>query len=118
MVNMADPRLPNLHKKNRSSFELIALILETVKDNDAARYSLMKHTSINYAQLKKYLKYLIEMGFIETDMKDGQDSYRASEKGAVFLRQYYRLLEMLFEAYTLNKEVNIDHQVEYAARRL
>ena len=112
---MADSRFPNLHKKNRSSFEIIALILEAVKDNDAARYFLMKHTSINYAQLKKYLNYLIEMGFIETDVKDGQALYRASEKGAVFLRQYYTLLEMLFTPDTLNKEVNIDYQAEYGA---
>ena len=108
-------KFPNLRKKYRSDFEIIALLLEAMKDNDAARYSLMKYTSTNYAQLKKYLECLIEMGFIETDIREGQVLYRASEKGVVFLRQYYILLGMLFNAYTRNKQVNIDYQAEYAS---
>jgi len=93
----------------------MALMLEAMKDNDAARYSLMKYTSINYAQLKKYLKCLIETGFIETDIRKGQVLYKASEKGVVFLRQYYILLGMLLNVYTQNKQANIDYQAEYAA---
>ena len=92
-----------VHKKYRSNIELIGLILEAVKNNDITRYPLMRYTSINYSQLKKYLGRLTEIGFIETHEKDGQVLYRASEKGFDFLRQYYVLLGMLLNTYTRNK---------------
>lgn len=92
-----------VHNKYRSNIELIGLILEAVKNNDTTRYPLMRYTSINYSQLKKYLGRLTEIGFIETHEKDGQVLYRASEKGLDFLRQYYVLLGTLLNAYTRNK---------------
>ena len=79
-------------KKNRSHFEIIASMLEAVKNNGTGRYPIMKHTGINSAQLKKYLKSLTEMGFIEANTKEGRVLFRASEKGLDFLRQYYVLL--------------------------
>lgn len=84
-----------LRKKYRSRLEILASMLEAVKDNGTARYSLMKHTSINFVQLKRYLEYLIDVGFIEADVKDGRALYRASEQGLDFLRQYYVLRGML-----------------------
>jgi len=81
-------------KKNRSHFEIMAGILEAVKNDGRVRYSLLKRTGSS-AQLKKYLNSLTEMGFIETDKKDGRVLYRASEKGLDFLRQYYILLGMM-----------------------
>ena len=82
-------------KKNRSHFEIIASTLEAVKDNGTSRYSIMKHVGSNFAELKKYLESLTEMGFIETDIKEDRVLYRVSEKGLDFLRQYYVLLGML-----------------------
>ena len=79
-------------KKNRGPLEIIASILEAVKSNGTSRYSLMTHIGSNSATLKKYLESLTEMGFIETNIKDGRILYRASEKGLDFLRQYYVLL--------------------------
>ena len=79
-------------KKNRSHFEIMASMIEAVKDNGKSGYSLLKHTCTSSAQLKKYLESLTEMGFIETDIKDGRVLYRASEKGLDFLGQYYVLL--------------------------
>ena len=73
---MADyKRELNLHllawrKKNRSHFEIIASMLEAVKDRGTARYFIMKHAGINSSQLKKYLKSLTEIGFIETNIKE------------------------------------------------
>jgi predicted transcriptional regulator len=92
-----------VHSKYRSNIELIGLILEAVKNNDVTRYPLMRYTGINYAQLKKYLGCLIEMGFIEAHEKDGQVLYRARERGLDFLRQYYVLLGTLLNAYTRNE---------------
>lgn len=105
-------RLP-LRKKYRSHFEIIGLVLEAVKDNGTARFSIMKYADINCAQLKKYLQALIDIGFIQADMKEGRVAYRATEKGLDFLRQYYVLLGMLLSASTRNNPTSIAHETEY-----
>jgi predicted transcriptional regulator len=87
-----------LGKKYRSHFEIIALMVEAVKDVGQARFSIMKHASINCGQLNRFLNSLIEMGFVREDLRDGKVVYRASERGLDFLRQYYVLLAMLLAA--------------------
>src|SRR4030043_1386543 len=87
-----------LRKKYRSHFEIIALILDAAKNEFAGRYPLMKHASLNYTQLKKYLERLSEIGLISKHISDGKMVYRASEKGLAILKQYCLLLEMLMEA--------------------
>lgn len=83
-------------KRNRSHLEIIASVLEAAKDkNGASRYSLMKRAHSNFLEVKKYLEYLSEMGFIETDIKENLVLYKASERGLDFLRRYYALLAML-----------------------
>lgn len=105
----------SLHKKYRGHFEIIALLLEAVKDNGATRFSIMKHASINYNQVKKYLPSLTEIGFIKTAKKGDQCFYRTTEKGLDFLRQYYVLLGMLLNAFTRNKSASIVYEAEYDA---
>jgi predicted transcriptional regulator len=90
-------------------------MLEAVKDNSTARFSIMKHADINSAQLKKYLQALIDIGFIQADIKEGQVAYRATEKGLDFLRQYYVLLGILLSVSTRNKSTSIVHETEYDA---
>ena len=87
-----------LGKKYRSHFEIIALMVEAVKDGAQAKFSIMKHASINCGQLNKFLGSLTEMGFIEEYPSDERPVYRASERGLAFLRQYYVLLSMLLAA--------------------
>lgn len=87
-----------LGKKYRSHFEIIALMVEAVKDAGQARFSIMKHASINCGQLNRFLSSLVEMGFIQEDLKEGKIVYRASDRGLNFLRQYYVLLSMLLAA--------------------
>jgi len=102
-----------LRKKYRSHFEITALVLEAVKNDGAARFSIMKHASINCTQLKTYLRSLIEIGFIEMDIKRGRVLYKASEKGLDFLRQYYVLLEMLLSAHGQNKSTSVFNRTGY-----
>jgi predicted transcriptional regulator len=83
------------HKKYRSHFEIIALMLEAAKNRGAAKFSIMKHSSVNCRQLNKYLESLTEMGFVEIELGKNQILYRASEKGLHFLRHYYVLQSML-----------------------
>jgi predicted transcriptional regulator len=84
-----------LHKKYRSHFEIIALVLEAVKSGCTKNFPIMKYASVNCTQLKKYLKSLSEMDFIVEETNDGGVSYRATERGLEFLSQYYVLLGML-----------------------
>lgn len=72
-----------LGKKYRSHFEIIALIVEAVKESEQAKFSIMKHASINCGQLNKFLGSLIEMGFIEQYMVHGKPTYRADRKSVV-----------------------------------
>jgi len=89
-----------LNKKYRSHFEIIALILEAVKDDSASRFSIMMHANLNCSQLKKYLQPLIEIGFIEMDLREKRVIYRASEKGLDFLGKYYALIRTLLSVPT------------------
>jgi predicted transcriptional regulator len=104
-----------LHKKYRGKFEIVALLLEAVKDNGATRFSIMRYTNTNYRQLEKYLDSLTEIGFIEMAIKKDQYLYRATEKGLSFLKQYYVLLGMLLSAFTRSKSVCIGYETEYEA---
>ena len=87
-----------LSKKYRSHFEIIGLVLEAVKANSATPFSIMKHASVNCRQLKKYLRSLTEIGFLEVEIRKSRIFYRASKEGLEFLRQYYALIEMLLTA--------------------
>ncbi len=102
-------------KKYRSHFEIIASILDAAKYDSGDRYFLMKRTSVNYAQLKKYLESLAKIGFIEVQMRGSQMAYCATQKGLEFLRQYYVLLGMLMNAYTLGKEGRVIYQTACTA---
>lgn len=84
-----------LHKKYRSHFEIIALILDAVQNSSEDRYFVMKYAGLNYTQLKKYLETLAEIGLVIKHTREGRVLYRASEKGLAVLRQYYVLFEML-----------------------
>lgn len=96
-----------LRKKYRSYIEIIALMLEAMKYNGVSRFSILKYTSTNSSQLKKFLESLIEMGFVEMDIKGNSVLYRASEKGLAFLGQYYILQEMLLSTRVRNKPTNV-----------
>jgi predicted transcriptional regulator len=90
--------LQPLHRKYRSNFEIIGLVLESVRAESATPFSIMKHVGINFIHLKRYLKSLTEIGFLEVEIRTGRIFYRASKEGLEFLRQYCVLLDMLLTA--------------------
>jgi predicted transcriptional regulator len=104
-----------LNKKYRSGFEIMALILEAIKDDAKAQYSIMKNVGINYKLLGKYLDFLTEMDFIEKSIEEGRVLYRDSVKGLEFLRQYYVLLGMLLSASTRNRQINMTYKTRHYA---
>lgn len=88
----------SLDKKYRSRLEILALILESMKDRGVATSLIRRQAKINHKQLGDYLKCLRSIGFIEAEVRDDQILYRASRKGLAFLTHYYVLWEMISEA--------------------
>lgn len=97
----------NLHKKYRSHIEIMALIIEVSKGRDTPQSSIMRYANVNHKQLKKYLKSLSSMGFIEANPAADQVLYRATEKGLAYLRQYYVLLGMLVNVHAQSQLAQI-----------
>ncbi len=87
-----------LQKKYRSHLDIMALILDTAKDRSKSRFSISRQANINYIQLKKFLNSLLQMRFIEMDVRNGVVMYRTGERGRIFLRQYCVLLGMIASA--------------------
>jgi len=90
-------------KKYRNNVEILAMMLEAVKENNgngAARFSIMRNTSINSAQLKKYLHSLSDLGFIEADDGGRKVVYKATDRGLDFLKQYNALQRLMLGAQT------------------
>jgi predicted transcriptional regulator len=106
-----------LRKKYRNDFEIIARVLESVKESDATRFYIMKRAGINCAQLKRFLESLTDIGFIGKCMKEGRVFYLTSEKGLGFLRQYYVLLSMLLGATSRNELTSMDYEAGYGESR-
>jgi predicted transcriptional regulator len=89
--------VPILDKRYRSSFEIIALILEAACEG-ASRFVIMNRLNTNCFQLRRYLNYLIRVGFIDVEPNGKQILYKTSEKGLEFLKLYNALLKMLLDA--------------------
>jgi len=102
----------NLRMKYRSSFEIMASMLETMKNGNVGQYAIITQAGISHLQFKKYLESLAEIGFIETEKERGRVFYRTSTKGLSFLDQYYVLLEMLSNPQVSTNAVGIPNFLE------
>ncbi len=69
----------------RSSFEIIAEILETSK-NGAKKTRIMYSCGLSYRFVQKYLGFLLETGLLSLGT-----SYYTTDEGRRFLRKYQRL---------------------------
>ncbi len=69
----------------RSSYEIIAEILDTAKDG-AKKTRIMYSCGLSYRFIHKYLDLLLETGLLKTG-----DSYHTTDKGRGFLRNYQNL---------------------------
>ncbi|NIO36446.1 hypothetical protein GTO27_01950 [Candidatus Bathyarchaeota archaeon] len=74
--------------KYRDRATIFRDVLKTIKrcDEGGRKYTIMKHASLSYDQLNKYLLFLTNMGYVkEIDEPDG-NKYKVTEKGSVFLK--------------------------------
>jgi len=69
----------------RSSFDIIAEILETSK-NGAKKTRIMYACGLSYKFVQKYLELLLETGLLRIG-----NSYHTTDKGMGFLRKYQTL---------------------------
>ncbi|MGB9740964.1 MAG: winged helix-turn-helix domain-containing protein [Candidatus Bathyarchaeia archaeon] len=88
------PSLLQKCKKYRGHFEIITLILKAARNRYVTRFSIAKYAKVNYVQLKKYLRFLVETRFIKVHLIDGRLFYTTSVEGVNFLKQYDILLDM------------------------
>jgi predicted transcriptional regulator len=81
--------------KRRSDIEIIAEMLK-VGENGAGKTEIMYSVNMSYAQIQKYLGYLLSNGFIDT-IKIGNPCvyYRVTEKGLKLLQLLSSVKEML-----------------------
>jgi predicted transcriptional regulator len=85
-----------LQKKYRNHLEIIASMLEAVKGRGARRFSIMRRTSVNSAQLKKFLGSLTELGLVEIDTEGERAVYKATDRGIEFLKHYNILQRIMW----------------------
>ena len=69
----------------RSSFDIIAEILETAKDG-AKKTRIMYSCGLSYKFVQKYLSLLLETGLLKTG-----NFFHTTDKGMGFLRNYQTL---------------------------
>ena len=69
----------------RSSFEIIAEILETAK-NGAKKTRIMYACGLSFRFVQKYLNLLVDTGLLAAGT-----SYQTTEKGMGFITKYHKL---------------------------
>ena len=81
--------------QRRSNIEIIADMLR-VGENGAGKTEIMYSANMSYAQIQKYLGFLLNHGFINR-VKVGNPSvtYQVTEKGGELLRNINTIVEIL-----------------------
>lgn len=74
---------------NRTRLEILASILK-VASNGALKTHIMYRANLSHRQLEKYLAFLEKTGMLaeHVDEEAGSRTYRVTEKGVGFLREY------------------------------
>ncbi len=74
--------------KYRDRVTIFRDVLKTIKrcDSGGRKYTIMRHASLSYDQLNKYLLFLTNMGYIKEIAEPDGKKYEVTEKGSVFLK--------------------------------
>lgn len=80
----------NFNRKNRSSVDIIANILEISKSG-AKKTRIMYLANLSFDQLKKYLKFLIDKELLEYNPINKK--YKTTSKGSEFLKMFHEFKE-------------------------
>ncbi len=81
--------------KRRSNIEIIAEMLK-VGENGAGKTELMYTVNMSYAQLQKYLKFLLSNELIhKVEVGNPSVRYHVTQKGAELLKSIEAVMEQL-----------------------
>lgn len=85
----------NIMNRRRSNIEIIADMLR-VGENGAGKTEIMYSANMSYAQIQKYLGFLLSHGFInKVKLGNPSVSYQVTEKGGDLLRNIEGIVEVL-----------------------
>lgn len=79
----------------RSNIEIIADMLK-VGENGAGKTEIMYSANMSYAQIQKYLGFLMSQGFVnKVEVGNPVVTYQVTDKGLKLLRSINNIMEML-----------------------
>lgn len=78
----------------RGRLEIIYNILSLCQRPVQKTY-IMYQVNLSYAQLQKYIKYLVQANLLELNKNEHEDLYIITEKGQNLIEEYKKLLELL-----------------------
>ena len=81
--------------RRRSNIEIIAEMLK-VGENGAGKTRIMYNANLSYAQIQKYLGFLMNQGFVDKmEMGNPSVTYQVTESGLKLLESINSLMQML-----------------------
>jgi len=88
--NLGDSRV----RKRRDRLYIMGKILEIARDG-CLKTRIMYRANLSFVQLNEYLGFLLEMELLKETSEDGKSVYRTTRKGVRFLRNYYKIRDLL-----------------------
>jgi len=88
--NLGDSRV----RKCRDRLYIMGKILEIARDG-CLKTQIMYRANLSFVQLNEYLGFLLEVGLLKETSEDGKSVYRTTRKGVRFLRNYYKIRDLL-----------------------
>jgi len=108
-------------KKNRNRLQITQAILEIARD-DVRRTRIMHTANLSFKLLEKYLTALMRAGLLEVREGEKKKTYKTSEKGLQFLREFEALEEyatiLATKRHHLDRMLEGSAPVEVAVRKL
>jgi len=81
-------------RKRRDRLYIIAEILDISKDG-VLKTQIMYKANLSFSQLSDYLKFLVNLNFLEAKEVNGRIIYKTTEKGLRYLDNYKEILQLL-----------------------
>lgn len=88
--NLGDSKV----RKRRDRLYIMGKILEIVRDG-CLKTQIIYRANLSFVQLNEYLDFLLEVGLLKEISEDGKSVYMATQKGVRFLRNYYKIRDLL-----------------------
>lgn len=78
----------------RDRLGIMAEIMETAKEG-ILKTQIMYGVNLSFSQLKEYLRFLTEMGFLKVRIKSRKKIYETTAKGLQYIENYMKMSNLL-----------------------